>query len=1659
MGHFKELLEKHDYLILHGALGTELESRGYDVSGKLWSANYLIKQPEVIEKVHESYILSGSDIVTTSTYQATIPALIENGLSQTEAENIIRLTVKLAKTARDNAWAKLSDDERNNRLYPLISGDVGPYAAYLANGSEYTGKYNIDKEALKAFHRPRIALLLDEGVDLLAVETIPNFEEAQAIAEIIMEDYPQVETYFSFTSQDGLSISDGTPIKEVATYCDKIEQILAMGLNCCLPTVYENGLNEFIKVTKKPLVAYPQSGEIYDKETKTWHAPSVKSPSFVDNIKHWHDLGAKLVGGCCRTHPHDIKVLRQGLKETNTNASLCQELKNMNNKKENNIAFTIRRATVDDIPALNNLLAQVLTVHHVARPDLFKATGNKFSDEELTALLKDDTKPVFVYVNDEQKVVAHLFLEIVDIKASNLEPIRNLFIEDLCIDEKSRGQKIGKKLYDFAIEYAKELGCHNLTLDAWYDNVGAYRFYERLGMRPQKTRFEQRFDDKDKYEKKEIAQSIRRATVDDIPALNNLLAQVLSVHHVARPDLFKATGNKFSDEELTALLKDDTKPVFVYVNDEQKVVAHLFLEIVDIKASNLEPIRNLFIEDLCVDEKARGQKIGKKLYDFAIEYAKELGCHNLTLDAWYDNVGAYRFYERLGMKPQKTRFEQRLDKKEECKKDTKQSIRRATVDDIPAINNLLAQVLTVHHVARPDLFKATGNKFSDEELATLLKDDTKPVFVYVNDEQKVVAHLFLEIVDIKASNLEPIRNLFIEDLCVDEKARGQKIGKKLYDFAIEYAKELGCHNLTLDAWYDNVGAYRFYERLGMRPQKTRFEQRFDNKDKYEKKEISQSIRRATVDDIPALNNLLAQVLSVHHVARPDLFKATGNKFSDEELAALLKDDTKPVFVYVNDEQKVVGHLFLEIVDIKASNLEPIRNLFIEDLCIDEKARGQRIGKKLQEFATEYAKELGCHNLTLDAWYDNVGAYRFYERLGMKPQKTRFEQRLDKKEECKKDTKQSIRRATVDDIPAINNLLAQVLTVHHVARPDLFKATGNKFSDEELATLLKDDTKPVFVYVNDDQKVVAHLFLEIVDIKASNLEPIRNLFIEDLCVDEKARGQKIGKKLQEFAIEYAKELGCHNLTLDAWYDNVGAYRFYERLGMRPQKTRFEQRFDNKDNYVKKEISQSIRRATVDDIPALNNLLAQVLSVHHVARPDLFKATGNKFSDEELAALLKDDTKPVFVYVNDEQKVVGHLFLEIVDIKASNLEPIRNLFIEDLCIDEKARGQKIGKKLQEFATEYAKELGCHNLTLDAWYDNVGAYRFYERLGMKPQKTRFEQRLDKKEECKKDTKQSIRRATVDDIPAINNLLAQVLTVHHVARPDLFKATGNKFSDEELATLLKDDTKPVFVYVNDDQKVVAHLFLEIVDIKASNLEPIRNLFIEDLCVDEKARGQKIGKKLQEFAIEYAKKLGCHNLTLDAWYDNVGAYRFYERLGMKPQKTRFEQRFDNKDKYEKKEISQSIRRATVDDIPALNNLLAQVLSVHHVARPDLFKATGNKFSDEELTALLKDDTKPVFVYVNDEQKVVGHLFLEIVDIKASNLEPIRNLFIEDLCIDEKARGQKIGKKLQEFATEYAKELGCHNLTLDAWYDNVGAYRFYERLGMKPQKTRFEQLL
>ncbi|HFU4077463.1 TPA: N-acetyltransferase family protein [Streptococcus suis] len=153
-----------------------------------------------------------------------------------------------------------------------------------------------------------------------------------------------------------------------------------------------------------------------------------------------------------------------------------------------------------------------------------------------------------------------------------------------------------------------------------------------------------------------------------------------------------------------------------------------------------------------------------------------------------------------------------------------------------------------------------------------------------------------------------------------------------------------------------------------------------------------------------------------------------------------------------------------------------------------------------------------------------------------------------------------------------------------------------------------------------------------------------------------------------------------------------------------------------------------------------------------------------------------------------------------------------------------------------------------------------------------------------------------------------------------------------------------------------------------------------------------------------------------------------------------------------------TIRKARPSDIPVLNELLQDILQVHHQARPDIFKSGGQKFSEAELVALLEIPDKPIFVFELEGQ-VVGHLFCEFRTTSGDVLEPIKTLFIDDLCVASSVRGQKIGEQLYEFALSYAKEQGCHNLTLNVWADNAGAVHFYERQGMKPQKFRMEQII
>lgn len=297
------LLDAGAHLTADGALGTELQERGCSLDDPLWSARVLLEQPQLIRDVHRDYFEAGANMATTASYQATPLGFSQRGLSEDTALELVRLSVRLADEARREHLA------RHPHAGPLlVAGSVGPYGAYLADGSEYRGDYVLDAEAFKDFHRPRIAALVDAGVDFLACETLPSFAEAEALLALTGEF--DVESWFSFSLRDGAHISDGTPLAALAELCGSEPLVVAVGVNCVPLNLVAAALAALGEAGPKPLVAYPNSGESYDAATKTWAtATGNAGPGLAAGAGAWQELGARIVGGCCRTTPRDIAAL------------------------------------------------------------------------------------------------------------------------------------------------------------------------------------------------------------------------------------------------------------------------------------------------------------------------------------------------------------------------------------------------------------------------------------------------------------------------------------------------------------------------------------------------------------------------------------------------------------------------------------------------------------------------------------------------------------------------------------------------------------------------------------------------------------------------------------------------------------------------------------------------------------------------------------------------------------------------------------------------------------------------------------------------------------------------------------------------------------------------------------------------------------------------------------------------------------------------------------------------------------------------------------------------------------------------------------------------------------------------------------------------------
>ncbi len=289
--------------VLDGGMASELEYRGARIDGPLWSAHVLEDAPEKIVEVHRAFIEAGAQCIETASYQVSRMGYAEIGLPAARADAALLRSVALAREA-----AGAFPDRRI-----LIAASLGPYGAALHNGAEYHGNYECSHAALVEFHRARIEVLAgarDENApDLLAFETLPSLDEAQAIGEALSA-WPHASAWFSFTCADREHVAHGERLSECARVVAGFPQTVAIGINCTVPATISDLVEEVRSTTSKPIVVYPNSGEGWDARDRCWTGQSDPA-SYGAMAREWFRAGAQIVGGCCRTRPEHVRLVAE----------------------------------------------------------------------------------------------------------------------------------------------------------------------------------------------------------------------------------------------------------------------------------------------------------------------------------------------------------------------------------------------------------------------------------------------------------------------------------------------------------------------------------------------------------------------------------------------------------------------------------------------------------------------------------------------------------------------------------------------------------------------------------------------------------------------------------------------------------------------------------------------------------------------------------------------------------------------------------------------------------------------------------------------------------------------------------------------------------------------------------------------------------------------------------------------------------------------------------------------------------------------------------------------------------------------------------------------------------------------------------------------------
>ncbi|MFE7130606.1 homocysteine S-methyltransferase [Streptomyces sp. NPDC057638] len=279
-------------LVLDGGLATQLERQGHDLADALWSARLLRDDPGAIEAAHLAYVRAGARVLITASYQATYEGLARAGVDTAGATRLLARSVALARAAgeraRDEVW---------------VAASVGPYGAMLADGGEYRGRYGLSVAELERFHRPRVAALAAAGPDVLALETVPDTDEARALLRAV--EGCGVPVWLSYTVAGGRTRA-GQDLADAFALAAGDDQVVAVGVNCCDPGEAADAVALAASVTGKPVVVYPNSGEGWDPVAAAWTGAVRFDPG---RAGEWIAAGARLVGGCCQVGPPLVAAL------------------------------------------------------------------------------------------------------------------------------------------------------------------------------------------------------------------------------------------------------------------------------------------------------------------------------------------------------------------------------------------------------------------------------------------------------------------------------------------------------------------------------------------------------------------------------------------------------------------------------------------------------------------------------------------------------------------------------------------------------------------------------------------------------------------------------------------------------------------------------------------------------------------------------------------------------------------------------------------------------------------------------------------------------------------------------------------------------------------------------------------------------------------------------------------------------------------------------------------------------------------------------------------------------------------------------------------------------------------------------------------------------